>query len=304
MSSPSHLPLVAVDVGNSRVKLGLFTRLDGAPLPAPDSTLDISPQAEELDRIAPWLGSFEVEHSSWWIGSVQREVAGRLVAWLREKSATRITMISADDLPLVVSLARPDRVGIDRLLDAVAVNQLRPPKTAAIVVDLGTAITVDLVSASGTFLGGAIMPGIATSARAMHEFTDLLPLVDMTRLDQPPPALGTETSEAMRAGLFWGVLGGVRELIDRFSADVSPRPRIFLSGGAAPSVAPPFVGGCTIRAALDAGRHCADRSVVNRGILFGRHGECRLVRRVPADAPRARRCSDNRRRRSRGRKCD
>ena len=59
----------------------------------------------------------------------------------------------------------PDKVGIDRLLDAVADESLASQGEPAIVVDLGTAITVDLVSASGAFLGGAIMPGIATSAR-------------------------------------------------------------------------------------------------------------------------------------------
>ena len=58
------------------------------------------------------------------------------------------------------------------------------------IVDVGSAITVDLVSADGAFLGGAILPGIAMSARALHEFTDLLPLVDMSELTAPPPALG------------------------------------------------------------------------------------------------------------------
>ena len=72
----------------------------------------------------------------------------------------------------------------------------------------------------------------------MHEFTDLLPLLEMAGLDQPPPALGTETTEAMRAGLFWGALGGVRELTERLGArQRESTPTIFLSWGAAPSVA-------------------------------------------------------------------
>ena len=87
-------------------------------------------------------------------------------------------MLAAGDLPLEVRLERPDMVGIDRLVDAVAVNRLRDAGRPAVIVDVGTAITVDLVSADGAFLGGAILPGIQMSARAMHEFTDLLPLVD------------------------------------------------------------------------------------------------------------------------------
>ncbi len=95
-------------------------------------------------------------------------------------------------------------VGIDRLVDAVAVNRLRDAGRPAVVVDVGSAITVDLVSRDGAFLGGAILPGIAMSARAIHEFTDLLPLVEMSELIAPPPVLGTATAPAMESGLFWG----------------------------------------------------------------------------------------------------
>ena len=69
-------------------------------------------------------------------------------------------------MPLVIRLPRPDMVGVDRLLDALATNRLRPPGRPAIVIDVGTAITVDLLSAEGFFMGGSILPGIAMSARA------------------------------------------------------------------------------------------------------------------------------------------
>ncbi|HVW37251.1 MAG TPA: type III pantothenate kinase, partial [Pirellulales bacterium] len=174
---------------------------------------------------------------SWWIGSVERSSTVRLVDWLRGEDAHRLTLLSASDLPLAVRLPLPDRVGIDRLLGAVAANQLRTASQGAIVVDLGTAITVDLVSPSGEFLGGAILPGIGTSARALHEFTDLLPLLKMQELAEPPPALGTNTLEAMRSGLYWGAVGGVKQLIELLSASIGGTPDIFLTGGAAPAVA-------------------------------------------------------------------
>ena len=154
---------------------------------------------------------------TWPIGSVARDPSARLVQWLRQRGCERIVLLASCDLPLVVSLPRPDMVGIDRLLDAVAANRLRPADRPAIVVDLGTAITVDLISAEGAFLGGTILPGIGTSARAMHEFTDLLPLVDMQSLSSPPPALGTATVEALLGGL---VLGH-----DRRGARVDRPPR-------------------------------------------------------------------------------
>ena len=129
-------------------------------------------------------------------------------------------------------------VGIDRLLNAVGANRLRSAHTPAVVVDLGTAITVDLVGPQGDFLGGAILPGIGTSARALYEFTDLLPLLDMHALAEPPPPLGTATTEALRSGLYWGAVGGVRELITRLGeAGEIDAADPFLAGGTAPAVA-------------------------------------------------------------------
>ncbi|MBI2824566.1 MAG: type III pantothenate kinase [Planctomycetia bacterium] len=238
MTTSSTLPLVAVDVGNSRVKLGLFTEVDGKPLPQPVRTLDIGPDAAQFAQVATWLADVPVSQPPWWISSVERRVAGQLIGWLRDQGTNEIMMLSAPDLPLAVTVARPDKVGIDRLVDAVAANRLRPAGEPAIIVDLGSAITVDLLSADGAFLGGAILPGIGTAARAMHQFTDLLPLVDMATLDAPPAPLGTATAEAMRSGLFWGAVGGIRELIERLSVGQATKPRVFLTGGAAPSVAP------------------------------------------------------------------
>ena len=65
------------------------------------------------------------------------------------------------------------------LLAAVAANRIRTADRPAVIVDLGTAITVDLVSSDGAFQGGAILPGIEMSARALHDYTDLLPRIEM-----------------------------------------------------------------------------------------------------------------------------
>ncbi len=128
-------------------------------------------------------------------------------------------------------------VGVDRLLDAVAANRLRQPHRPAVVIDVGTAITVDLVAADGAFCGGAILPGIGISARALHTFTDLLPLVEMPELSVPPPALGTATMPAIRSGLFWGALGAIRELVAQLTRGLGGDPQIFLTGGGSAAVA-------------------------------------------------------------------
>ena len=230
------LPVMAVDVGNARIKLGLFPRQTGNEFPDPMVTLVLDGRRPEWNRITPWLKECAEPHVAWWIASVNRPATTRLLDWIRDRRpADPIGLLSAGDLPIAVELKRPDMVGVDRLLDAVAANHLRTSDRPAVVVDVGTAITVDLVSADGAFRGGAILPGIAMSARAMHEFTDLLPLVEISELGTPPPALGTATVEAMRSGLFWGAVGAIRQLIERLTGDDDPQ--VFLTGGAGPAVA-------------------------------------------------------------------
>lgn len=229
--------MVAVDIGNTRLKLGLFQpQAGGGPhaLPQPERTLDAT--VDDLDAVAQWCRPWRVEELSWWVGSVQRAFTTRLLAWLRQGRETQVTLLSCRDLDLQTALPRPDMAGIDRLLAAVAANYLRPVNRDAVIVDLGTAVTVDYVRRDGVFAGGAILPGVAMSARALHEFTDLLPLVPMAELQEPPPALGNDTISAMRSGLFWGAVGAARELIAQMSAADEP-PRVILTGGAAQSVA-------------------------------------------------------------------
>ncbi|MGC4005893.1 MAG: type III pantothenate kinase [Pirellulales bacterium] len=102
---------------------------------------------------------------------------------------------------------------------------------------LGTALTVNFIDADGIFRGGAILPGIGMSARALHEFTDALPLIPMRELEEPPPAIGAETTAAMRSGLYWGAVGAMRELLTQFSHGLAQPPEVYLTGGAAPHVA-------------------------------------------------------------------
>jgi type III pantothenate kinase len=238
---------MAVDIGNARIKLGCFSAAGLDPLPEPERTLPLAGDAPQLAELAAWLADLRAADLSWWIASVNRPAEKQLLDWLRSKRPQdRVTLLAAGDLPLKVRLERPDMVGVDRLLDAVAANALRTPHRPAVVVDVGTAITVDLLSPDGEFLGGAILPGIGMSARALHEFTDLLPAVEMTEPIAPPPALGTATVEALRAGLFWGAVGGIRELIERLTDSSGARPQVFLTGGA----------GAALAAALGAGvRH-------------------------------------------------
>jgi type III pantothenate kinase len=252
--------LMAVDIGNSRVKFGQFQRecseeneatkgvrtSDDPLLPAPIATFDLPIRHDtgefDSNRLVAWCNEHLVGGTTWRIASVHRAAAVRLSTALMDwaKQTGRdcpIQQLTFRDVPLLIHVEQPDRVGIDRLLAALAANRLRQRNRAAIVVDLGTAITVDLVDTDGAFAGGAILPGIATSARALAEQTDALPQVTLDFLDEPPVPLGKSTVPAIESGIYWGAIGAIRELVSQLSAPYPSRPDLLITGGASRQVA-------------------------------------------------------------------
>jgi type III pantothenate kinase len=121
---------------------------------------------------------------------------------------------------------------MDRLLNAVAAKSRIQREAPIILVDAGSAVTVDWVDETGTFRGGAIFPGFALMAKALHDYTAQLPDIGVPA--RPARALpGTNTREAIEAGVFWAVAGGVQALIRQLEAAerAGPRPAVFLTGG-------------------------------------------------------------------------
>jgi type III pantothenate kinase len=242
-------PLLAIDIGNTRVKFGLFPNaaecitkaqtaafpLASPALPEPAEVASFDPAAADFaERLADWLAQLGPVHAV--ASSVNRTTAA-VIEHLLAPQGIGPHWLKNTELPIDIRVDEPQRVGIDRLLSAVAANQLRRPNTPAIVVDLGTAIKVDLISAEGAFCGGAIAPGIRMSARALCEQTDALPESELVELNESPPSVGTNTHAAIRSGLYWGAVGAVRELIARHRDGLTAAPQVFLTGGAAPAVA-------------------------------------------------------------------
>jgi type III pantothenate kinase len=117
---------------------------------------------------------------------------------------------------------------MDRLLNAVAANQRRRQDVPAVIVDAGSAVTVDFVDELGVFAGGAIFPGHRLMVQALHEHTALLPLVEVCGCCEPP---GTDTQAAIKAGVFWTVAGGIATLIRQYEQSLQNGLDVFLTGG-------------------------------------------------------------------------
>jgi type III pantothenate kinase len=226
-------PHLVVDIGNSRTKWGLCTAeavVQSASLPSDDPAA-WQQQLEQWQLAGPLR---------WVLTAVQPENCARLADWVEHRGDAVSLLQWANQLPLRVLLEKPDHVGIDRLLDAVAANQRRRPGHSAVLIDAGSAVTVDWVDADGAFRGGAILPGLRLMAHALHDYTALLPLLPIpTHLPEMP---GTSTRDAMAVGIVWTVIGGIREIIERLRPQAGEAPDVFLTGGDAALLRPGLPG--------------------------------------------------------------
>jgi len=224
---------LAIDVGNSRIKLGLFaipaSRQPGELPTCVQRTFVLPNEPIPWEMLCSWQAASENWQPAVIAGSNPQGVEQLKAQWPKPLGPSPRHVTNTASFPLTIRVDEPRRVGIDRLLNAVAVNELRDATRPAVVVDSGTATTVDVVSADGAFCGGAILPGLALSAKALHEYTALLPLVSVLELGQETPEpLGRNTRAAIRSGLFWGQLGAVKELIER---QAGAEAEVFVTGG-------------------------------------------------------------------------
>ena len=140
---------------------------------------------------------------------------------------------SGSDLPFGLSVEEPAGIGSDRL--CAALGAWAEGSREAVIVDAGTAVTVDLLS-DGSFQGGSIFPGYRLLAGSLHGGTALLPLIDSgeERVELP----GRKTIDAMRSGIFWGFIGAVRELVSRM---LPPGGDLWVTGGGG-RILSPYLG--------------------------------------------------------------
>jgi type III pantothenate kinase len=131
-----------------------------------------------------------------------------------------------------IRIDHPEETGADRVANTAAVHKLYGGP--AIVIDLGTATTFDVVSKDGEYLGGAIAPGLGISADALVRRTAKLPKVELTF---PERAIGRNTVAAMQSGLVIGYVGLVRELVQRLKKELSHDAKVIATGGMAEMVA-------------------------------------------------------------------
>jgi type III pantothenate kinase len=216
-------PDVVVDIGNTRMKWGRC---------AAGGVTDMV--ALPLDDLNAWdhqAEAWDVRPAAWWaVASVNPPVTEAFKAWRRPRGGACAVFDRPSLLPIRAAVDAPDEVGIDRLLNALAARHRVPDGTPAVVISVGTAVTIDYVGPDGVFQGGAIFPGPGLMARSLHEHTAKLPLVE------PEPELmtaycGKNTGEAIRIGIQLAIVGAAEEAVYAFAYEMRQPVSVFVTGG-------------------------------------------------------------------------
>ncbi len=227
---------IVADLGNSRLKLGRVDRERrlGQTLSLP---------LDDPGRLLAGLGVLGVpspESATWTISSVNPPLAERLEVFLAGQGVAQATWYrAAADVPMDMDVEGAETGGADRALGVLAARSRVERGRALMVVSCGTAVCIESVDSSGVWRGGSIGPGLGVAARALHLMTAQIPVV---AIDAPPPPRGRGTVASLEAGVFWGIVGGIRELLDRQGALLGSEPAVFWTGGDAHLIAPAVAG--------------------------------------------------------------
>lgn len=227
--------LLAIDIGNTNVTLGLY---DG-DIPGPRWRL-----ASGHDRTRDEYGTLLLELFRR-AGVDARDVHGIAMASVVPPLTGTFAEACRHFLqkePLVIDercrtgvrvlYDDPSQVGADRIVDVAAGYALYGGP--ACIIDFGTATTFDAVSPDGDYLGGAIVPGIGIASQALFEHAAKLPKAD---LRWPPSAIGRNTIHSLQSGLMFGYVGVVEGIVGRFKNELGPDTRVIATGGLAETIA-------------------------------------------------------------------
>ena len=226
---------IVADLGNSRLKWGSVG-------PSGDLQRVVALPAEDPET---WRSTWREWNpgnatlSRWAVATVNPPAASHLREFLRHQNVGQVTWYrSAAEVGVRSVLEHPETAGADRALAVAAAISGSPAGRPGLVVLCGTAVTVERISTEGIWLGGAITAGLGLTARALNMLTAQLPRVN---LREAPRAWGNSTLPALEAGVYWGVVGAIRELLTRQSEGLEPTPWVIWSGGDAEILAPSIV---------------------------------------------------------------
>jgi len=232
--------LLAIDVGNTNIVLGVF---DGETLVQSWRLQTLRERtSDELGLLVDGLFAHSkierVQVRGVILGSVVPPLTPTLRAMTqRYFGVTALSIEPGVETGMPILYENPAEVGADRIVNGVAAYEKfgRGAGRPLIVVDFGTATTLDAITAKGEYLGGAICPGVQISADALFQRAARLPRIDVRK---PARIVGRTTVGAMESGLFYGYVGMVEGLVRRMTDELGGSAISVATGGLADMIAP------------------------------------------------------------------
>jgi type III pantothenate kinase len=228
--------LLALDVGNTNMVLGLFRLVAGS---RPEMVADWRVTTHKTQTIDEYgvlfVNLFQMrgislsEVKSIVISSVVPPVDTTLRRVCERYFHVSPTLVDpAVDAGMPILIDNPSELGADRLVNSIgAFERYGGP---CVVVDFGTATTFDVISERGEFIGGVIAPGLGISADALFSLAARLARVDICK---PAKTIGTNTTLAIQSGLYYGYVGLVDGILERILSELGTKPRVIATGGLA-----------------------------------------------------------------------
>ena len=230
--------LLAINANNTNTSFAIWDDavLKGAWRAATEGKRTADEYVVWLDHLLQLEGLRRRDIDGAAIASVVPEVNFNLLTLCRKYCGTEPIVVGDKGVKIGTTalVERPEEVGADRLVNTVAAHdRYRGP---LIVVDFGTATTLDVVDKDGNYCGGVIAPGINLSLAALHMAAAKLPSVRIARTER---VIGKDTVSCMQSGLYWGYVGLVEGLVGRIKTEFGAAMRVIGTGG----LAPLFAGG-------------------------------------------------------------
>ena len=224
--------VLVVDIGNTDTKFGIFVDDELKARWAIHS--DLNRNADEhavlLKAMLAHVGGYDIEVAI--VGSVVPVLTGPVAAAVEDATGCHPRIPEADQVPSIqLEVDVPKQVGIDRVANALAAREIY--QAPAIVADLGSVTTFDVVNASGNLAGVVIALGMQASAQALTAAGAQLPSVNLGR---PAQLIGTNTKASMKSGIFWGYVHMVRGMLEELRHDLGSDYTTIATGGQAPLV--------------------------------------------------------------------
>jgi len=219
--------LIAIDIGNSSINIGFFyksdllvERIDTKPFMSPteySEILDRAMREKNIDKLTT--------------GSIISSVVPSQTRIWRETlegftSVEPLLVSYKMNTGLTFTIPNPEQLGSDRIANAVAAYELYKCPVAS--VDFGTATTINITGKGGTYIGGAILPGIQLMNESLAKETFTLPEITLT---PPETALGVDTTRCIQSGLFYGTAGAIEKILNETEKAVGLKLKVVVTGG-------------------------------------------------------------------------